>query len=244
MKLDERMKTYEYVTRDYLTRRTPVIIRIDGKAFHSFTKGMQKPFDSVIMASMISTAEKLCENIQGCVLAYVQSDEISLLLTDYDTLETDPWFANNIQKIVSVSASMATLYFNCAFNEYIWLKVLDVENNPDVYFRKSFTALFDARVFNIPKEEVCNYFIWRQQDATRNSISSVGQSYFSNKKLHKKSSKEVQEMLFQSYGVNWSTMYSTSEKRGTCVVKNMGKWEVDYNIPVFTQERDYVEKLV
>ena len=112
--LGNRMKNYEHTSRTYLTRRLPVIIRLDGKAFHTFTKGLKKPFDEILIDAMWETAKYLCKSIQGCKIAYVQSDEISLLLTDYDTIESCAWFDNNIQKMVSISASMATLAFNRA----------------------------------------------------------------------------------------------------------------------------------
>lgn len=106
--LGDRMKGYEGVSRNFLTRRVPAIIRLDGKAFHTFTKGMKKPFDSVLTQTMQETMKYLCENIQGCVLGYTQSDEITLVLTDYATIQTDAWFGYNIQKMCSISASMAT----------------------------------------------------------------------------------------------------------------------------------------
>ena len=109
--LGDRMKRYEYVSRNYLTRRVPVIIRIDGKAFHTFTKGMRKPFDRVLMSAMQETMRFLCANIQGCVFGYTQSDEITLVLTDYASIRTDAWFGYNVQKMCSIAASMATLAF-------------------------------------------------------------------------------------------------------------------------------------
>ena len=115
--LGDRMKRYEYVSRNYLTRRVPVIIRIDGKAFHTFTKGMRKPFDRVLMSAMQETMRFLCANIQGCVFGYTQSDEITLVLTDYASIRTDAWFGYNVQKMCSIAASMATLAFNKAFAE-------------------------------------------------------------------------------------------------------------------------------
>ena len=178
MKLDERMKKYEYVTRHYLTIRTPVIVRIDGKAFHTFTKGMKKPFDHIFMESMQDTMKYLCENVQGCVLGYCQSDEISLLLIDYDTLETSAWFDNNLSKIISITSSLASVYFNQQF--YINLVDYRVKNykskNRDVEYENRLLAnisslpVFDSRAFNLSKEEVNNYFVWRQQDAIKNAI--------------------------------------------------------------------------
>ena len=188
--LGDRMKGYENISRIYLTRRTPIIIRIDGKAFHTFTRGFARPFDDVLVKSMQDTAKYLCENIMGCKLAYTQSDEISLLLVDYEKLETQAWFDNNLQKMVSVAASMATMVFNKFFrnniDEWGYGNLPDFEDGGtnqkvdptllkqcQTYFSRCDKAMFDARVFILPKEEVNNYFIWRQQDATRNSIQMV-----------------------------------------------------------------------
>lgn len=272
--LGDRMKNnYENISRYYLTRRTPVIIRIDGKAFHTFTRGFKKPFDDILVKTMQNTMKYLCENIQGCVLGYTQSDEISLVLTDYAELTTDAWFGNNLQKMCSVSASMATLAFNKAFNDNI-VKYIDSHFDTDCGVTKDLAeytkilinarnkgAMFDSRAFSIPKEEVCNYFIFRQQDATRNSIQSVGQANFSDKELHKKSTKDIQDMLMTQKGINWND-YATTLKRGSCCIKaddslteydevgnicgyiQRSKWVIDNKIPIFTQDRNYVEKLI
>lgn len=272
--LGDRMKNnYENITRYYLTRRMPVIIRIDGKAFHTFTRGFKKPFDDIFVKTMQETMKYLCENIQGCVLGYTQSDEISLVLTDYSELTTDAWFGNNLQKMCSVSASMATLAFNKAFNDNI-VKYIDnnldadcgVTNDLTEYIKilinaRNKGAMFDSRVFTIPKEEVCNALIWRQQDAARNSIQSVGQANFSQKELHGKSCNDIQDMLMIQKGINWND-YSTTLKRGSCCIKiddgitkydevgnicdyiPSSKWVIDNEIPIFTQDRNYVEKLI
>lgn len=270
--LGDRMKQYENVTRLYLTKRMPLIIRIDGKAFHSFTKGFQRPFDEVLIKTMQETAKYLCENIEGCKLAYTQSDEISLLLTDYDQIETQPWFDKNLLKIVSISASMATLAFNRIFNN----KVQEYKKHTPFYGtqypidekdKKYIEALdkatekgamFDARCFSIPKEEVCNYFIWRQNDCTRNSIQMVAQSCFSHKELQGKSCNELQNMLLTKKDINWNN-FSIPEKRGSCCAKtqietvvdyrtgqekNRLKWGIDYNIPIFKENREYIESLI
>lgn len=172
--LGDRMKGYEGVSRNFLTRRVPAIIRLDGKAFHTFTKGMEKPFDLVLTQAMQETMKHLCENIQGCVLGYTQSDEITLVLTDYATIQTDAWFGYNIQKMCSVSASMATMAFNREFeriaedwfhdNGPYWKSIgVDVDVDLTIYKRynayqkKMFTAMFDSRVFSVPKEEVSSY---------------------------------------------------------------------------------------
>ena len=276
--LGDRMKNnYENVNRFYLTRRMPIIIRVDMRAGHTFTKGMNKPFDDIFVKTMQDTMKYLCENIQGCVLGYTQSDEISLVLVDYAELTTDAWFGNNLQKMCSVSASMATLAFNKFFSgrvqEFMYdccdefgddvlpEKQNDYELAHNVYFKKFNAAMFDSRVFTIPKEEVCNYLIWRQQDATRNSIQSVGQANFSQKELHGKSCNNIQDMLMLQKSINWND-YSTTLKRGSCCIKiddgitkydevgnicdyiPSSKWVIDNEIPIFSQDRNYIEKLI
>lgn len=277
--IETRMRGYEYVTRTHLPRRIPAIIRVDGKAFHSFTKGLRKPFDDFFRNIMQLTMQYMCENVQGCVFGYTQSDEISLLLTDYETIATDAWFDYTIQKMCSVAASMATLAFNKFWAEEFQAQIehwdreddgtMDEEMEKWVWEYlvntiqpKLFTAMFDARVFSIPKDEVCNYFIWRQQDATRNSIETVGQTYFSQKDLNGRSQNEIQEMLWQQHSINWNT-YPIAYKRGVCCSKvlretpmenprNPGKeivvarrkWVIDREPPIFTQDREYVEKKI
>ena len=252
--LGDRMKDfYEDRFRYKLPRRTYTIIRIDGKAFHTYTKGLKRPFDKGLIEDMNETTKYLCKNIQGVKFGYVQSDEISLLLTDFDDLQTDMWFDGNLQKMCSVSASMATSKFNQlrlirasttylvddGGNPYKTLNLNEIE--------KFKMAEFDARVFQISNSiEVENYFIWRQQDSTRNSISSVAQSLYSHKELNGKSSDEKQEMIFQK-GINWND-YPTRMKRGgfiykTLVEKDNGVvrsvWD-DFECPIFTQDREFL----
>lgn len=264
--LGDRMKEYENVSRIYLTKKLPVIIRIDGRAFHTFTRGFQRPFDKLLHEAMWSTAEALCNQISGVKMAYVQSDEISLLLTNDESAETQPWFGNNLQKLVSVSASIATLAFNKYFNDCVmaWMRDPDVPDDDakriNTYIDAIMKAQFDSRAFVIPSYEVINYFIWRQQDATRNSVQLVAQSLYSHKELHKKNTSQLQEMIFQK-GINWND-YPTYFKRGLCIVKKpvvcgreitmlqdgtkeqpiiRNKFIPDYDIPIFTQQRDYIE---
>lgn len=205
--LGNRMKeNYENRSKTYLVRRTPVIIRLDGKAFHTFTKGLRKPFDDILIKTMQETAKYLCKNIQGCKIAYTQSDEITLLLTDYEKLTTDAWFDYNVQKMCSISASMATLAFNMFFKKNVDREYDNEYGYEDgkIYYSKLNKALFDARAFNIPKEEVCNCFIWRQQDATRNAVEMVGHANFSTKELHKVNCNQIQEKLWQEKGINFN----------------------------------------
>jgi tRNA(His) 5'-end guanylyltransferase len=272
--LGDRMKEYESVSKNHLVRRMPVIIRIDGKAFHTFTKRFKGSFDDTMHFLMTGTTKLLCDNVQNAVIGYTQSDEISILLNDWKTLETDQWFGGGVQKITSVAASMATGYFNALYRTHVNFE--DMTMNEIL----SSTAFFDARVFNIPKEDVANYFIWRQQDASRNSVQMLGREYFSHKQLHKKSNSEIQDMLMLEHGVNWNDM-DTWKKRGTCVVRDtkniITDWKyedggdivgnvkdvtfvskkltdvkfkqstktfIDEEIPIFTQDRDYIEDLL
>lgn len=269
--LGDRMKSfYEDRYRIYLTRRMPVIIRIDGNAFHTFTKELDKPFDRDFMTIMQETCFNLCKSIQGCVGGYVQSDEISLLLVDYNTITTDAWFDYNLQKVCSLAAAGATKFFNGIVKEFMTEcrnaaktnETVGLFQEASVYWHKQLRwigkedkAMFDARAFNIPKEEVCNYFIWRQKDATRNSIQAAGQALFSHKKLEGKSQSDIQEMLFQK-GINWND-YLTPEKRGTFVrrfvettetedgvVTVRHPWYIDTDMPILTEDRNYIEELV
>ena len=183
--LENRMKdNYEHRSRIKLVRRMPVIMRLDGKAFHTFTRSCKKPFDESLRRAMCDTAHHLIEEIQGAKCAYVQSDEISILITDFDKLTTDAWFDYNIQKMTSISAALASVYFSFEYDK---------------------PAYFDSRVFNVPKEEVNNYFMWRQQDWVRNSLYMFANSFYSCKELHKKNSSDMHEMLYKK-GENWAKL--------------------------------------
>lgn len=233
------MKTYEAVTRDHLVRRMPVILRLDGKAFHTLTRKMKKPFDLDFMAAMQATALSVVKEAQNAQLAYTQSDEISILLVDYAKLDTEAWFDNNIQKLVSVSASIATATFNWEVAK-LW---------------PGTRGFFDCRAFNVPREDVANYFVWRQKDAIRNSIQSVAQANFSQKRLTGLNCDQLQELLFQEKGINWGEDLPISCKRGTCIVREplpdafpphqeRWMWVLDTSIPTFTQDRAYIEQFL
>jgi tRNA(His) 5'-end guanylyltransferase len=277
--LGDRMKDfYEDRTRYRLARRTNTIIRIDGKAFHTYTKGLERPFDLGLMEDMNKTTEYLCQNIQGAKFGYVQSDEISILITDYDDISTHAWFDGNLQKMSSIAASLATAKFNqlrmtrFARNSEIEPKFRDESYIAESEIENFKLAMFDARVFQIPyQEEVFNYFIWRQQDATRNSISSVAQTYFSSKELKGKKTNDMQDMLMLQKEINWND-FSPREKRGALIRKvekkyvrkvsvptsNDGKtyiipedsiytrnvWEADPETPIFSKDKDYLKELM
>jgi tRNA(His) 5'-end guanylyltransferase len=192
-------------------------MRLDGKAFHTLTRGCKKPFDEELQSCMAHTALFLCEQIQGSQLAYVQSDEISILLIDYNTLQTDAWFDYNIQKMCSVAAGYASAYFSQE-----WGKL----------------GVFDCRVFNVPKEEVCNYFVWRQQDWERNSIQMLAQAHFSHKELHKKNAKDLHEMLHEK-NINWADL-DPKWKNGLSLFKDEVGWMATGK-EIFTQNRAFIE---
>lgn len=272
MDIGNRMKeNYENRYRFSLTRRIPVIIRLDGKSFHSFTKGFRRPFDELLYRTMTRTGLELVKNIQGSKIAYIQSDEISILLTDYDKLTTSAYFDYNINKVNSVTSSMATLYFNRIFREEIdrfsdniYNEELKLRNRPiieqyefyqseyikelnnlyQIYKSRVDSAIFDCRCFNIPESEVTNYFIWRQLDATRNSIEMFGQKYYKPNQLKGVSCNQIQEMLFKEYKINWNDNPAYI-KRGSSVIRDESRnWIIDEEIPIFTSDRNYIERFL
>ena len=245
--LGSRMKDFESITKTRLVPKVPVMLRLDGKAFHTFTKNLKRPYDDAFHECMWNAAKYLCENISGSKLAYIQSDEISLLLVDYETQETQGYFNHQVQKLVSVSAGMASNAFLISY----------MKNFPE-RFEKCLDSgtgfpVFDSRCWNLPKHEVENAFIWRQQDCTRNSISMLAQSHFSHKQLHKVNSNGMKDMLLNEKGINWNDC-PTSQKRGVCIVQEnaneqdlqKSRWMVDKEIPIFTtpEGREYIRKLV
>ena len=268
--IGKRMKEYyENIPKTKLMRRAPVIARIDGKNFHTFTRGFKKPFDEILIKSMQETMNYLCENIQGCVLGYTQSDEISLLLVDYKNLNSSAWFDYEVQKICSIAASMATMAFNKSFTKNAEEFMTDCAASYEMeglcgkgteeyklceVYQKAIEkgAMFDARCFNIPKEEVTNYFYWRQLDAIRNSIQMVGQAHFPHNILQYKTCEDIKDMLYVKDEIVWELL-PTYKQRGICCIKQdyiyenilRKQWVIDNNIPLFKEEgRDYIEVLV
>lgn len=222
-KLGDRMKAYEATSKTKLVRRMPVMIRLDGVAFHTFCRGFKKPFDPLLAKTMQATMKYLCENIQGCVLGYTQSDEITLVLIDYKKLNSSAWFDNEVQKICSVSAAIATYAFNKYFNDF-YLEQLAEKGEADEYDlvydkKRRLGAYFDSRAFNIPREEVTNCVLWRQLDAERNSINSLAQSLFSSKSLRGLGIKAIKTKLEQEKGIIWGEL-PTAQKRGACCIKD------------------------
>lgn len=255
--LGNRMKSYyEAVPKTKLMRRTPVALRIDGKAFHTFTRGFKKPFDDIMCETMTDTMKYLCENIQGCVFGYTQSDEITLILVDYQNLDTDAYFDYEVQKLCSVTASMATMKFNKVFsdlvNDYTYKESYSFACDDNIGYRTKLLqakvkgAVFDCRCFNIPKEEVTNLVYWRQLDAARNSVESLGRHYYSAKQLYKKSCKDIKQMLIDDSKPLTYDMLDTKFQIGSaCKKGSNGKWVVDTNMPLLKgEDRQYLDSLI
>ena len=200
--LEERMASYAAVPDIRLMKRTPVIIRVDGRAFHNYTKVRKcaKPFDYGLHTDFVVTSARLMLEMQGCVAFYTQSDEASFLLIDYQRFETEPWVSYRLEKLVSLSASIFTQYFNAVSYDYP-------------------AAAFDSRAFNIPREEVVNYFLWRARDWARNSLFIYASKFFSAKQLHGKNSWQLHEML-HSKDKNWAALEGW-QKNGTLGVNGL-----------------------
>ena len=214
--LGDRMKGHEAATRALLPRRTYSVVRVDGRAFHSFLRHAERPFDGRVSAAMNAVAEALCAEMSGAAFAFTQSDECSVLLTDFDSHGTQPWFGGVVQKIASIAGSVATVAFNDLYKP-----AYDFSGEGRTKY-----ATFDARVFTIPDPvEVANYFLWRQRDCVRNSITMAAQAKFSHKQLHGKSTGEMQEMLWSQHGVNWND-YPAGVKRGRVCVRHTEEQDV------------------
>lgn len=247
--LGDRMKRYELNHDFSLTARLPVIIRLDGKGFSKWTKSnkMKKPYDLALSTAMHESLKFTCSRIEGCMIGFTQSDEATIVLRNDQSLESEPWFGNRVQKIVSVTSSM----FTAKFNEFC-------------YANGWSPAFFDARVFALPTiDEAINCLVWRQNDAVKNSI--YGACYYelanvtgkktAQKLMHGKSQDEQQELLFSKTGRNWNT-YPTWYKRGVAVYKigqefsdnnsvyYRSSWEADLETPRFTQNRGFLKNIL
>ena len=224
--LGDRMKDYEKIYRNFIPKQNYTIIRLDGKAFHTFTKGFEKPFDDRLMNMMDQAAITLCSEIQGAKFAYVQSDEISILVTDVENPQSEIWFNGNVQKITSVSASIAANAFNKTMvytlanekaNEY---QKSEDKNGYDAFMEvlEMKFANFDSRIFVPPSQiEAYNAFLWRQRDWVRNSISMTAQAKFGHSKCFKKNTFELKQMLLNE-GIDWDK-FDEKLKKGRLIVK-------------------------
>lgn len=238
--LGDRMKAYEAPFDIVIPRRNYMLMRLDGVAFHSFTKGYKRPYDETLVTMMDETAKALCEQISGAEFAFVQSDEISIVVTDFKKIGTQPWFGKRLSKVLSVPAGMATSEFN---RQLMLSKFTDCEfpmseasiSGDSIANLKMGT--FDNRVWIMSEiEEVINYYIWRQQDCTRNSISMSAQTYFSHNKLEGVNTDQMQEMLFKEEGINWND-YKTAYKRGRMIHK------VYYEVILAEDRRTVIDRI-
>ena len=241
--LGDLIKGYEANYNFTLPKRTPIIVRIDGRAFHTFTKGFEKPYDEIFIRSMQKTMLSICESIQGCQFGFVESDEISILIWETNN-EADPWFSNRLQKICSMTSSMATLYFNRYFAEI--LSSYSETEKPNHYKAIKDGAIFDSRVFIIPESVINPYFVWRQNDCTRNSILGLSQKYFSHKQIQGMKCDELQNKLLTEKNINWNDEPIVN-KRGTCaykIIDDIDKqshiWNLDLAMPILNEEKDFV----
>lgn len=235
--LGTRAKKYEECFRTFLPKRVPLIIRLDGKGFHTYTAKCKKPYDENLIEVMNLTAIELCEQISGAQMAYVQSDEISILVHGYKTIHTQPWFDNNLNKILSISSAIASTTFTINSNK-IWGTGINK------------IALFDSRAFIVPENDVCNVLLWRQQDCTRNSIQMFARSLFSHKECNNKNTSELKEMCLHN-GHDYEDL-PIFFKRGRCIINETyqvnettrNRWTIENNIPIFSQNRDYINKFL
>lgn len=253
-----------------MKHRKPIMLRVEGKSFRVFTQGLEKPFDYVLMETMLDTMKYLCEHIPGCVFGYTQSDEIVLILSNDTAFVTDTWLKYSIQEISNATSSMATLAFNMFFrdNAEAALQYADTESSIErcmdfnfrQYEKKFDTARFDACGLFIPQEEICNCLISCQRDAIYNSIISVGQANFSQEQLHGKHYIMIKDMLWSEKRIKWDD-FPSIYKKGSCCYCNTGQitgfdpqndgrsvdvtrniWVIDREIPFFSKERNFVEQ--
>lgn len=254
--LGDRMKMYELRSQSMpvFFKELPVLVRIDGRGFSKWTKGLARPYQPELLRLMQDVAQSVMKNpLSECVLAYGQSDEITFLLrpTPWDR---DGQFALKRDKIISLTAAEATRHFN------------ELRKMENILVDKP-GGVFDARAFQVPTfDEAVNALVWRQQDATRNSIQMLGHTHFSHKRLHGLSCDEIQELLWQEADINWNNM-PVAFKRGWCVTRapvimnpedmndipemyrpkksiTRRKIVVDSEPPIFTQNRDYILSLM
>ena len=197
--LGDRIKSYENITRNYLTPNIPVFIRVDGKSFHTFTRHFEKPYDAYFINAMLVSAYKTAQEMMGFKVGFVASDEATFVLTDYDKIETQPWFGYNLSKLVSITASLMTVNFANFYPEYL--------------------PTFDARAFSVPKEDAINALLWRAKDWERNSLQMYARAHFSHKELHGKNRSDIHEML-HNIGKNWTTDIKHKYRNGTFLYKD------------------------
>ena len=258
--LGDRMKeNFENRARHYFPRRTYILIRVDMRAGHTWTRGLEKPYDKYFMECMDIAAIALCKEAAGAKFAFVQSDEISLLMTDFEDISSQAWFDNCQNKIESITASIATMAFNLKVAEF------NREGKTKLGIIKKPNAMFDSRAWVIPDPiEVENYFIDRQQDAARNSVTLLASNYASHKQLHGKSVSDRHEIIHAA-GDNWAkhpvrfkhggvvrrilnvdhpAYFGPDLTRRPAVMVTRASWGLDEYTPEFTKNRNYLREMI
>lgn len=210
MNLGDRIKRYEASYHRVATVRTPLMVRVDGREFHSFTRGMNRQFDENIIGAMVSAAADVANEMQGFKAGYVQSDEATFCLTDYDKLDSQGWFDYDVAKVTSIAAALMSVWF---------IKHLGTDKTP----------VFDGRAFSVPAHDVVNAFLWRAQDWQRNSLNMYARSCFSQKALHGKKAADIHEML-RGIGRNWATDWPDVVKNGTFLIKSESGITVRFDV--------------
>jgi tRNA(His) guanylyltransferase len=227
--LTTRMKGYEDAFRYYFTKRTPLIVRLDGKSFSTWTKPLET-FDMRMSNWMQEAVKYAMAEIQGCVFAFSVSDEISLFLRDWDKLTTCAWFDNNLQKIASVSASLVTAKFN------------ETVKDSGYRLNNGKLATFDSRAFTLPKDEVVNYFIWRQHEGIRNSVQMLGQELFGHAAIKGMNNNEVKRKIeIEKPEQSWDKL-DPIFRHGFAIRKDEDA--ITTSVPLFKEDRQYIEDLI
>lgn len=234
--LGDRCKHYESISEHYFTPKVPILIRVDGKAFHTWTKGCKRPYDETLIDCMFESAKDVAKQMQGCRALYAQSDEVTFVLTDDSSIESQQWFGGRQNKIESVTAAMMTAYFN---KNWIFYNFPKYTPNQIVFEDVFNPAIFDARVFQVPKEDVANVFLWRVKDWERNSLNMFCEQFFSHKQLQGQGRADRHEMLHK-IGHNWATECTDQQKNGSW-------WSCDksecFNLTNYQDIHDYIFKI-
>lgn len=240
--LNDRMKEYESNAKIKLIKKMPVIIRVDGRAFHTFTKGFVKPFDTLFLEAMRKTALDLFKSVPNCRFAYTESDEITLILDDSNTILDTAFYDNDLEKLVSVTASMTTMFFNNNFASVIERGEKSAIDTT-IYKKKLYKATFDSRAFNVPYHEVDNVILDRQLDSKRNSLNAYAQSLYPQKVLNGKKHDDLIDLL-HAKGMKYHDI-DVSLRHGVAVYKDeTDKVVVDYDVPSLLIDKTFVSRRV
>lgn len=242
--LHERIESYYDVWKAVLPPRMPIVIRCDGRAFSKLTRRCEKPYDEVVAQAMDEASVELCRQ-SGAVLGYTQSDEVTVLLTPYRRFDTQPWFGGEVEKLCSIAASIMSDEFAIYAGSY--LRDRNVDSRLNVTFSQRVT--FDARVAVVPRDDVHNVFVDRQQDGRRNAILNSAQHQYGKKKIHGMSCAVLEARLRRDGATK--TLNDAGHMNGRVIhavpdiVNGVQRtaWHVE-PAPDFKVDRDYFNKYV